>query len=103
MAATEHTHGGYRLYWVTWLWLLILTIFMLGFEVLRMPRFFMVLALIVFMLVKAAFIAGNFMHLRFERLNLIVTVAVGLLITGAVLFVLIYPDGLRVLQLSRTS
>lgn len=103
MAEKEHAHGGYRLYWVTWLWLLILTIFMIGFEVLHLPRLFLVLALVVFMLTKAAFIAGNFMHLRFERLNLIVTVAVGLLITGAVLFVLIYPDGLRVLQLSKTS
>jgi cytochrome c oxidase subunit IV len=103
MAEKEHAHGGYRLYWVTWFWLLILTILMIGFEVLHMPRFFLVLALVVFMLTKAAFIAGNFMHLRFERLNLIVTVIVGLLITGAVLFALISPDGLRVLHLSGAS
>lgn len=103
MTEKERAHGGYRLYWVTWVWLLVLTVFMIGFELLHLPRLFLVLSLVAFMLIKAAFIAGNFMHLRFERLNLIMIVVVGLLVTGVVLFALIYPDGIRVLRLSGTS
>jgi len=101
MQRTRHEHPkGYRLYWVTWGWLLAITIIMLVVDFMHFPRVFLVLALVVFMLVKASMIAGNFMHLRFERLNLIVTVAVGLLVTGAVLFAFISPDGVRVLHLS---
>ncbi len=98
---TGSTHSsGYRLYFMTWFYLLVLTALMLFFEYMHVPRVFMVLALIAFMLVKAGFIAGNFMHLRFETRPLIVTVIIGLLITGAVLFALIWPDGVRVLHLS---
>lgn len=40
------------------------------------------------------------MHLRFERLTLTLTVAVGSLFTAVSLFVGIAPDGVRILHLS---
>ena len=36
------------------------------------------------------------MHLKSERAPLIATVVVGLLITGAILYVLIVPDAVRI-------
>ena len=48
------------------------------------------------MLTKASIIGANFMHLRTERLPLVVTVVIGLLLTGTILFVLIAPDALRI-------
>jgi hypothetical protein len=43
------------------------------------------------------------MHLRSERLPLIVTVVVGLLVTGAFLFALIAPDALRIHEMVRAA
>ena len=99
----QETHGGYRLYWKTWGILLVLTLVMLVVEVLHLPRLLMVLALVAFMLVKAAMIAGNFMHLRFEHWTLVATVALGLLLTGTIMFALMAPDGLRILALIGSS
>ena len=44
-------------------------------------------------------IAANFMHLRFERASLVVTVVVGLLVTGAILYILIAPEAARIHQM----
>ena len=90
------THG-YGLYFKTWLILLFATLVMLGVEYFHLPRITMVLALVAFMLIKASLIAGNFMHLRFERRTLLIAVATGLLITGAVMFFLMATDGFRLL------
>jgi cytochrome c oxidase subunit IV len=55
-----------------------------------------VLFLLVFMLVKATMIGGNFMHLRYEQRNLAFIVAAGLLVTSAILFAFITPESLSV-------
>ncbi len=90
---------GYRIYWVVWGILLIVT---LGMALVgtTMLTTFLVLVLLLGMLVKASLITGYFMHLRFERASLILAVAVGLLATAGILFFLIAPDGLRVLNSS---
>ena len=46
----------------------------------------LVVFLLAFMMVKAAMIGGNFMHLRYERPSLAVMVAGGILITSLILF-----------------
>lgn len=88
---------GYRIYWIVWGILLIVT---LGMAVVGTTALttFLILVLLLGMLVKASLITGYFMHLRFERTSLILAVAVGLLVTAGVLFFLIAPDGLRVLN-----
>ncbi len=65
-----------------------------------LPKGVILLLLLVAMLVKASLIGAYFMHLRFEQLGLVVMVAVGILATAAVLFLLISFDGVRILQLS---
>jgi cytochrome c oxidase subunit IV len=99
MANATHT-TGYRLYWHTWLYLLALTAAMLGIEFLAWPQWVLLAVLLSAMLVKAGFIAANFMHLRFERALLIWIVAGGLLATAAVLIAFLAVDALHVLRLS---
>jgi cytochrome c oxidase subunit IV len=94
------TGNPYRVYWITWVILLIITVLMLLAEKFHMPRWFLVLFLVAFMMVKAAMIGGNFMHLRFERRNMAVMVAGGLLITSLILFAFITPESWSVLARS---
>jgi cytochrome c oxidase subunit IV len=61
-----------------------------------------VLFMLLAMMTKAAIIAGNFMHLRSERLPLVMTVVVGLLVVGAILFALIAPDAVRIHQMTES-
>ena len=95
---SEQAKGSpYRIYWITWVILLIITVLMLASESLHMPRWFLVVFLVAFMMVKAAMIGGNFMHLRFERTNMTVMVAGGILLTSLILFAFITPESWSVL------
>lgn len=91
---------SYRTYWVTWSILLALTALMLVMEAARFSVVFTVLFLVVAMLIKATLIGGWFMHLRFERAALVVSVVAGTLATAAFLFLLIAPDGAAMLRLA---
>ena len=91
---------GYAVYWRTWGFLLALTLLMVALDQAAVPRTVLVLVLLTAMMIKAVLIAGTFMHLNQEKLSLALTVAIALLATGAVLFLLIAPDGLRVLEMS---
>jgi hypothetical protein len=51
-------------------------------------------------MVKATMIGGNFMHLKFEKRNLVVVVATGLLVTSLILFSFITPEAWHVLERS---
>jgi cytochrome c oxidase subunit IV len=93
-------HGGknpYKIYWTTWFVLLIITVAMLLAERFHMPRFVLVVFLVAFMAVKAVMIAGNFMHLRFEKANLGVMVAAGIVVTSLILFLFITPETTSIL------
>jgi cytochrome c oxidase subunit 4 len=98
---TEESKVSSSHYWRIWAVLLVLTLIMVFIDQSPLTRGVLVLVLVVAMLAKASLIAGYFMHLRFEKLNLILIVLVGLLITGFILFALIAPDGMRILDLSR--
>jgi cytochrome c oxidase subunit 4 len=91
---------GYRLYWLTWVILLALTLGMLVADSIAWPAWVLLGLLLVAMLVKAGFIVANFMHLRYERLGLVLMIVLGILATGAVLFFLIAIDAARILRLS---
>lgn len=97
----EESKVGSIHHWRIWFVLLVLTLVMVFIDQSPLTRNLLVLVLVVVMLVKVSLIAGYFMHLRFEKLNLILVVLVGLLITGLLLFALIAPDGMRILDLSR--
>jgi cytochrome c oxidase subunit 4 len=89
-----HFAGSYRLFFSVWGWLLLLT----GFEVflgyIQLPVVYMLVILMGASLVKAALIVAYFMHLRFERLNLILTIVPALVIAICLLLVF-FPDSFR--------
>ena len=85
-----------RTYWITWSVLLVFTVVMLWADSASLPRQAFVVFMLIAMLTKASIIGANFMHLRFERPGLVLTVIVGLLGMGGVLWVLIAPDAARI-------
>jgi cytochrome c oxidase subunit IV len=91
----------YRTYWIAWIVLLGLTLAMVGLArtSLTYPTF--VSLMLLTMAAKAVIIAGYFMHLRSERTALVFAVLLGLPATAAVLFVLIVPDALRIVEMSK--
>lgn len=97
MRGTGHA-GGYRIYAITWFWLLVITILEVGVVLMRFPRVALAVLLVTMALMKAVLIAAYFMHLRFERLNLVYTVATPLLL-GVILFCALVPDALNALRL----
>jgi caa(3)-type oxidase subunit IV len=86
---SETTGNPYRIYRITWIILLIITVAMLAAEALHMPRWFLIVFLLAFMMVKASMIGGNFMHLRYEKPSLAMMVAGGILITSLILYAFI--------------
>ena len=94
----EHFAGSNKLFISIWFWLLLLT----GFEVFlgyfRLPVIYMLVILMGASIIKAALIVAYFMHLRFERLNLILTIVPALVICICLLLVF-FPDSFRSKQL----
>src|SRR3989440_8922976 len=90
----EHFAGSNKLFISIWTWLLLLT----GFEVflgyIQLPVIYMLVILMGASIIKAALIVAYFMHLRFERLNLILTIIPALVICICLLLVF-FPDSFR--------
>jgi len=95
----QQMRGGYRAYWITWAILLALTGIMLATETTSFARIVIGALLMTAMIVKAALIAGEFMHLRSEKPWLIVSVAGSILFLAAFLFIVISFDGRRILAM----
>jgi len=85
-----------KTYWITWSVLLVFTVVMLWADSASLPRQAFVVFMIIAMLTKASIIAANFMHLKTERLPMILTVVIGLAGMGTVLWLLISPDAARI-------
>ncbi len=92
--------ASYRTYWGIWGVLLVLTLLMISMEALEFSRRATLIFLPTAMLLKATLIAGWFMHLRYERMALVLSVVVGTLATAGFLFFLLVPDGLAALELA---
>ena len=94
----DHFAGSNKLFILIWVWLLLLT----GFEVflgyVQLPVIYMLVILMGVSIIKAALIVAYFMHLRFERLNLVLTVVPALVICICLLLVF-FPDSFRARQL----
>lgn len=69
---------------------------------LAVPRVLLVGVLLVAMLLKAGLIGANFMHLKFERKIVGISVAASLLFLGGILYLLMVPDGQRILRMVYT-
>lgn len=99
MARATTESAGYGIYWRTWGVLLALTVLMFFLDSLAMPRLPFVLIMVTAMLLKVTLIAGIFMHLRQESLDLVICIGVCVLGLGVILYGLIAPDALRILHM----
>ena len=98
---TERAHEvHYSTYWITWVMLLVLTFVMIWIGSSSLPLLWTIILLILAMAAKASLIGAYFMHLRFEKLSLVLTVVVGLVVTALLLFVLISFDSARIFELA---
>ena len=91
----EHFAGSTKLFISVWVWLLLLT----GFEVflgyIQLPVTYMLVILMGASIIKAALIVAYFMHLRFERLNLVLTIVPALVICICLMLLVFFPDSFR--------
>ena len=90
-----HFAGSNRLFISVWAWLLALT----GFEVFlgykQVPVIYMLVILMGVSIIKAALIVAYFMHLRFERLNLVLTIVPALVVCICLMLLVFFPDSFR--------
>jgi cytochrome c oxidase subunit IV len=93
----------YRTYWIAWGGLLALTLLMVVLDQTSLPPRSLVAVMLIAMTVKAGVIGAYFMHLRFERWPLVLSILLGLPINGAILYILIVPDALRIFEMLRLS
>jgi cytochrome c oxidase subunit IV len=90
----EHFAGSNKLFISIWGWLLGLTLVEIFLAYRPMPIHFMLVILMGLSIIKAALIVAYFMHLKFERLSLILTIVPMLVICICLLFVF-FPDSFR--------
>ena len=93
-AHEEHFAGSNKLFTSIWVWLLLLTLVEIFLAYKPMPIHFMLVVLLGLSLIKAALIIAYFMHLKFERLSLILTIIPMLVVCICLLFVF-FPDSFR--------
>ena len=89
-----HFAGTNKLFTIIWLWLVGLTLLEIALAYKTMPIHFMLAVLLGLSIIKAALIVAYFMHLKFERLSLILTLVPMLVICICLLFVF-FPDSFR--------
>lgn len=81
----------YKQYFMTWFWLLIMTALALGLGYVDMPGGFKAFLLVGITLAKIVLIASIFMHLKFERMNLVM-LTFSPLVLALILFFFTYPE-----------
>lgn len=97
-AAQEHAEGGNALYMKVWFALIAMTLLEVFLAYERVPLNLMLIILMGLSVIKAALIIAYFMHLRFERLSLFLTL-IPMLVLCLCLFSVFFADSLRLLEL----
>ena len=96
--ADEHFAGSNKLFISIWVWLVVLTLVEIFLAYRPMSIHVMLTILLGLSVIKAALIMAYFMHLKFERLSLILTIVPMLVVCILLLFVF-FPDSYRSLGL----
>jgi len=95
METIHEEHGGSdRQNTIVWGGLLALTAFEVFLAYIQIPLTLMVIILMGASIIKAALIVAYFMHLKFERLSLILTI-VPTIVVLLCLFAILFPDSFR--------
>ncbi len=90
----EHFAGSNKLFISIWVWLVILTLIEIFLAYRPMSLVIMLTILLGLSIIKAALIMAYFMHLKFERLSLILTI-VPMLVVCIILLFAFFPDSFR--------
>jgi len=94
MAGQHDQHAiSYKTYFMTWIWLLVLTALALGLGYAPIDERLKAFLLVCTTLAKILVIAAVFMHLRYERLNLIL-ITLAPLILAIIMFSFTFPETL---------
>src|SRR6476619_4432023 len=94
MAEHRGQHSiSYKTYFMTWIWLLVLTALALGLGYTNINEKLKAFLLVCTTLAKIFVIAAVFMHLRYERVNLIL-ITFSPLILAIILFSFTFPETL---------
>ena len=94
----SHAAGSGRLFVLIWIWLLAITGIEVALAYQHLAVHLMLVLLMGLSVVKAYLIIAYFMHLRYEKPSLAVTLIPPLIIIICLLF-LAFPDSLRLLHL----
>lgn len=102
--ASEHVHfeGTMSLFLYVLGGLLVLTLVEVFLAYIHLPLTLMLVILIGLSLIKAAMIIAYFMHLKFERMSLVLTLIPTLVICICLLFI-VFPDSFRAKGLRSTQ
>src|SRR4051812_14202452 len=94
--AAEHVHfeGGARLFLYVLGALLAFTLLEVFLAYIHLPLTLMLVILMGLSLIKAAMIIAYFMHLKFERMSLVLTIVPILVVCICLLFI-VFPDSFR--------
>src|ERR1051325_6237403 len=93
MAEHQGHSLSYKTYFMTWIWLLVLTALALGLGYAPINEGLKAFLLVCTTLAKILVIAAIFMHLRYERINLILVTFVPLIL-AIILFAFTFPETL---------
>ncbi|HVF91940.1 MAG TPA: cytochrome C oxidase subunit IV family protein [Blastocatellia bacterium] len=95
----EHAHGGSNAQNIlVWGGLLFLTAIEVFLAYIHLNLTLMLIILMGLSIIKAALIMAYFMHLKFERLSLVLTIVPALVVLLC-LFVILFPDSFRMVNL----
>jgi caa(3)-type oxidase subunit IV len=96
---SEHAQShSYKGYWILWVVLLTLTVTMIFIGESTIATGPQALLLLLGSAIKASLIIFFYMHLRFERMSLILVVMVGIFVTSILMFVIPAYDGGHILE-----
>src|SRR5579864_8431744 len=97
--AVEHVGGTTQSFLVVWVALLVMTAIevLLAYE--QVPTLIMLVALLGLSIIKAALIIAYFMHLKFEKLSLFLTLFPMLILCIILMMLIFMPDSLRSLHM----
>ena len=87
-------NGGMRSNYIVWVWLLGITGLEVFLAYIKLNLTIMLIALLGLSVVKAALIVSYFMHMKFERMNLVLTIFPAFVLC-VLLFNVFFPDAIR--------
>lgn len=97
--AVEHVGGSTLTFAYVWIALLVMTAIEVFLAYEQLPTLIMLTALLGLSVIKAALIIAYFMHLKFEKLSLFLTLFPMLVLCIILMLLIFMPDSMRSLNM----